>query len=417
VLGCGVTRVALIGNDQRLSELCCEILKEHSPQHCLIEAGVDGPVPQADIFIWDYQPGLEKAWEMSANQPGSHLVLVDRQDLAESKDAKQPGAILVLKPVTKAALGVWLGQALAEHAGGSVARLKQDRDEILQALIETNLRLQEYDQDRTNFLAQAVHDFRAPLTASNGYCGLLLDEQLGSLSEEQREILRRVQGSLKRLARMADAMFQLSVGMRVQRVPKLEPGDIREPIEQALHEIRPLAKDRRISMNVSLEVPGDTMYFEPEQLEQVALNLLDNACKFTPKTGLIEVTGYPYFWERRSNRIQVEQRSERRGREDTAPNAYRVDVWNTGPSIPDDRLERIFEEYATYGNGGGQYFGGGLGLAICKVIVQRHRGRIWAENRKGGPALSFVVPLRPDLSAGPERQNEAGVYQVKGASL
>jgi signal transduction histidine kinase len=149
---------------------------------------------------------------------------VERQDLAESKDAKASGAILVLKPVTKAALAAWLGQALTDHAGRSVARLKHDRDEILQALIETNLRLQEYDQDRTNFLAQAVHDFRAPLTASNGYCGLLLDEQLGPLTEEQREVLGRVRASLKRLARMADAMFQLSVGMRIQRAPALSGG-------------------------------------------------------------------------------------------------------------------------------------------------------------------------------------------------
>jgi signal transduction histidine kinase len=159
------------------------------------------------------------------------------------------------------------------------------------------------------------------------------------------------------------------------------------------------------------------MYFEPEQLEQVALNLLDNACKFTPKIGLVEVTGYPYFWERRSNRIQAGTHNERRGREDGAANAYRVDIWNTGPAIPGDRLERIFEEYATYGNGGGQQFGGGLGLAICKLIVQRHKGKIWAENRPGGPMLSFVVPLRPELSISSDTQHDVGAYQAKGASL
>jgi signal transduction histidine kinase len=75
-------------------------------------------------------------------------------------------------------------------------------------------------------------------------------------------------------------------------------------------------------------------------------------------------------------------------------NAYRVDVQNTGPAIPEERLGRIFEEYATYGSS--QSFGSGLGLAICKVIVQQHKGRIWAENLEGGPMLSFMIPLAPE---------------------
>ena len=94
------------------------------------------------------------------------------------------------------------------------------------------------------------------------------------------------------------------------------------------------------------------MYFEREQVQQVALNLLENACKFTPKTGQIEIKGYPYFWERRAQEVQSVSERNRRHWDTAAPNAYRVDVSNTGSAIPPDRLDRIFEEYTTYGGAG-----------------------------------------------------------------
>jgi signal transduction histidine kinase len=406
------TRIALIGNDQRVYQLCCEILATHSGRHQLIVAEPRPPFPEAEIYIWDYHPGLELAWQKVAAEPSSHLVLVERGELAESRNAKLEAAMLALKPVTQAVLAAWLEKTLEDRAAGT-AGLRRDRDELLQTLMETSLRLQEYDQDRTNFLAKAVHDFRAPLTASSGYCGLLLDGQLGPLTSAQEKVLTRVQASLKRLSRMTAAMFQLSVGQRVQRPPNLERGDIRESVEQALHEIEPLAAERRVKVRVVMTSPNQDMYFEREQLVQVALNLLDNAAKFAPKAGQVEIRGYPCFWDRRSPRVQKSPEMERRSSDRATPNAYRVDVHNTGPGIPEERLERIFEEYATYGSG--QSFGSGLGLAISKVIVQRHGGRIWAENDEGGPTLSFIIPFAPEGSAVSDENKETAAYQVRSA--
>jgi signal transduction histidine kinase len=130
-----------------------------------------------------------------------------------------------------------LGLAVSAHRDRILTAnsLRADRDEILQCLIQTNLKLQEYDHDRTNFLTRAVHDFRAPLTAISGYCGLLLGEALGTLTEDQKEVLRRMQHSTKRLSRMASAMFQLSVGRQIKPLDLLK-GNIRECMEQAVHE-------------------------------------------------------------------------------------------------------------------------------------------------------------------------------------
>ena len=76
--------------------------------------------------------------------------------------------------------------------------------------------------------------------------------------------------------------------------------------------------------------PARPLYFEASQIEQVLLNLLDNACKFTHRGGAIEVSGYPYFWERRFLRGGSAP-AERRANRVSSPNSYRIDIKDTGP--------------------------------------------------------------------------------------
>jgi K+-sensing histidine kinase KdpD len=85
--------------------------------------------------------------------------------------------------------------------------------------------------------------------------------------------------------------------------------------------------------------------------------------------------------------------SDRRASALHEPNSYRVDICDAGAPIPEDRLGRIFEEYTSYA-GGRDRSGGGLGLAICRMIIAQHDGRIWAENTDSGPMFSFVLPIR-----------------------
>jgi signal transduction histidine kinase len=122
------------------------------------------------------------------------------------------------------------------------------------------------------------------------------------------------------------------------------------------------------------------------------VNLLDNACKFVPKDGFIEVRGYSCFLERR--KLWANAGMERRARASQEPNCYRVDIMDNGPGVPQELLESIFEEYTSY-SGSQDRSGGGLGLAICRWIVNRHGGRVWAEASPVGTTFSFVLPFRP----------------------
>jgi signal transduction histidine kinase len=207
---------------------------------------------------------------------------------------------------------------------------------------------------------------------------LLQEKALGPLNRGQTELVQRMQHSVTKLTRMASTMLQLSVGRQVEKGVELKPASIQACIEHALHEIGPVAAGKMIKLRVKVTDPDEPLYLEPEQIEQVLVNLLDNACKFTPKGGQIEIRGYP---------IQPEA-----GHESAPPAEYRVDVSDTGAGISDEYLESVFEEYTSY-SGSQDRSGGGLGLAICKMILTAHGGRIWAENHSAGARLSFQLPM------------------------
>jgi len=399
-------RVVLFSEDQQLCQLCRNILSDYRiTNEPLIVAAPELPLPEAEIYVWDYRAEMSLARELAARQPHRHLLLVDRKELTGAERSSLAGMMVVLKPATKATLAAWLTQATPEHRL-PVGTSRNSRDAVVEALFEANLRLQEYDRDRTTFLARAIHDFRAPLTATNGYCGLLLAGQLGPLSETQREVLSRTQNSVKRLARMTSAMFHLTAGLQVRDGPNLEQGDIRECIKQALHEMQPLADERSIQVITNLKPPSP-LRFDHGHIVQVLTNLLENACKFTPKGGTIEIRGYPFFWERRSPVVREYADPGRRVQTSDVTNSFRIDVCNTGPAIAPERLNWVFEEYASYQPGPGSPTAG-LGLAICKQIVQQHGGRIWAENEGAGPVLSFVLPSEIESVGGVTRGAEIG---------
>jgi len=400
--------VVLISYDSDLSNMCREILDECSGLDWHLSTASPGAsLSGSDLYIWDGTTTIDFSREIDQPLP-KHLFLLHQAEVAKFRENLGTAeAAILLKPVTRACLSAFLGFAASafQERISTASSLRSDRDEMLQCLIESNLQLQQYEQDRTNFLTRAIHDFRAPLTATGGYCGLLLSGALGPLTAEQKEVLSRMQQSVKRLSRMASAMFELGVGRQAKRRPNLRRGDIREPVEQALHEITLLAKSKNISLSVELLPEDGNLYIESGQIEQVLMNLLDNACKFTPKGGSITVRGYPFFWERRTVHRSFAPLMEHRYKDSRLPNSYRIDIHDSGPQIPAEHIGKIFEEYTSY-VGSQDRSGGGLGLAICRMIIHAHEGHVWMENTEYGPMFSFVLPVHSAKSEGLRTQQQ-----------
>ena len=367
-------RISVVTYDQSLYECLSAILADLAPVPLphLILVDPRIPPPDADLYIWDYSPEQSAPWQV-IKAPSHHLLLVDRKDLPNLA-ASMAGMMLIVKPFHKLSLAGWLMPFLANKEGAKFV-------------------LNDEGQERqwSDFLAKAVHDFRAPLTAASGYCGLVLTEELGRLNDRQKEVLGRTQNSLARLARMTSELLrstalaqpreqtQAKNGMAFPAIDRSAKrlrvslrdlnraaGEIDRCVEQAIQEVQPSASQRNIKVVGHLTPPGRVMYFDKGRLEQVLSNLLENACKFTPPGGRIEVRGYPQGAE-----------------------FFRVDVFNTGQGISPARLQQVFDDYASFGSGSGM----GLGLAISKRIVEQHGGRIWAENEPGGLRMSFVLPV------------------------
>ena len=388
-----------------MSRCCQEVLAElFGVEWKLVVASDEETLPEHAICIWDINPGVRKIPDtFNPSNLSKQLFVLDRKDLRLIQERLGTRYLHILfKPVTHATLSAFLDSTyghLKDSGKGPVMRWRYERDEMLQCLIQANLKLQESGQERTNFLARSVHDFRSPLTALTGYCELLLDEELGVLTGDQQDIIRRMHHSAKRLSRMADAMFQLGIVHKVGPLPSRQTADIRDSIDLALHEVGPFVEGKRLAISVDVAPPPADLCFERSQIEQLIITLLDNACKFTPRLGSIDIQGYPYFWERRAGPgAGLDPLLDRRGRDVREPNTFRIDIRDSGPGIPAVDLESIFEEYTSY-SGAQDRSSGGLGLAISKMIVTQHQGRIWAETSPAGAVFSFVLPFRPADSA------------------
>jgi signal transduction histidine kinase len=395
-------RIITNSADVKLHKLCREILAQFLVTDIEIFSQEKADAQCADdICIWDYSAGLTLPDFSQLDRCGNYLFLVERKSAAALLAKLPPVPVgLILKPVTRANLAAHLEQSCLRSTAADAAAVNPPspgKDDVLQHLLHANLRLQEYDHDRTNFLARAMHDFRAPLTALNGYCGLLLEGLLGPLQPEQKEVIHRMAQSGKRLARMSSSLFTLSLARRVGRPVQLQEYSIEDCVQQAIHELSAVTTEKGISISVALHPVACPLFFEPTQFEQLLINLLENACRFTPRRGSIEISGYPFFWERRSRRA-ANGSIERRATVSSEPNVYRIDISDSGPAIPEGFLPLLFEEYTSY-SGPDDRSGGGLGLAICRTIAESHQGGIWVSSGEDGVTFSFVFPLHvPDRS-------------------
>jgi len=244
-------------------------------------------------------------------------------------------------------------------------------DKIAQAtreLSEANRELQTLDKLKSDFLANMSHELRSPLTVIRGGIDYL---NRTIKIEDNLNYLKIIDKNLARLIHMVSDLFDFTK-IEAQTIEwSFQQENLAVLIEEIVEIMSPLAIDKKIAMNY--ENPGDiVMEFDLERIEQVLVNLIDNAIKFSdPQTA-----------------IDVKIKNDRE--------AVTVSVKNHGSGIPEENLETIFDKFSTLPSGSdGKTEGTGLGLAICKAIIEAHGGRIWAESVKGvSSTLYFTLPKR-----------------------
>src|SRR5258706_8506803 len=212
-------RVRLISKDVSLYGACRTVLE--SLPDCNWDFGrlpSWQPGLDADLWIWDCDS--DEGFPPQARPPEGHKIIfvLDRKKIVLFRDLLPvEAARILLKPVQPNLLQAILEQMIpsvalsARDAASSetAEQIKDDRDVLLQHLLEANLSLQQDEQDRFNFLARTAHDLRAPLGAMLGYCGLLLDRRLGPLNPEQVSALEKMLVSTNRMTRLTNVVLQI----------------------------------------------------------------------------------------------------------------------------------------------------------------------------------------------------------------
>ncbi len=295
---------------------------------------------------------------------GRELVEIIVRDISEIKEAQQRD-----REKTETLFRVY-GELSQAHQ--ALQRAYADVEEQVRhktrELQEAYRALQAADRVKTEFLMQMSHELRTPLNCIIGYSEAMIDGLDGPVSEEQASSLRRISESGKRLLRLIENLLDLS-RLEAGRM-EFAPTAVRleEIVEGILHQARSLVEDRPVRLELALEEPLPPVWADPDRLSQVIFNLLGNAVKFTER-----------------GTVRVEARRE-------GPDMVAVAVSDTGPGITPEQQARIFDKFVrTPGN---RKDGAGLGLAICREIVERMGGTIRVRSTPGkGSTFEFTVPV------------------------
>ncbi|HYL95169.1 MAG TPA: HAMP domain-containing sensor histidine kinase [Terriglobales bacterium] len=264
--------------------------------------------------------------------------------------------------------------------------------------------LRERFQRTTNALASAAHDLKTPLSILNGYVELLQSEKLGTLNERQREILRDMRASGKRLQQFILDFLTYSAletgGLRMQ----FQHGNINDCLSEVCQLWSNRFQERGLALYFLANDKLPIFPFDSPKLERVISNLLENSFKFTPPGGTVWLHAEPHMWERRAE-IQPVAAGERRRQNLEQPNAVKVSVSDTGPGIPAEFHLEVFDDFFRLPSNDSQE-GMGLGLAIARRLVHGMGGKIWVESDPGaGCKFSFLIPYKPPAAAASKGKN------------
>lgn len=245
-------------------------------------------------------------------------------------------------------------------------RLQQD------GLEEANVQLQEKDRIKNQYVLRVTHDIKGHLAAVQSCLDTVIGEMIGPLNEKQKDMVGRAYRRTAKCMEFITALLKLT-RMKLTGQLDRERFSLRKTLLGALALVQNRAESKSITLRHQIDPAIDMIDGEAVLIEETITNILLNAVKYTPAGGKVE--------------IEVKQ--------DGA--FVRVRITDTGIGVPPADLTRIFEEFYRADNARAtERDGTGLGLAFAKQVVERHGGRIWAENNPaGGSTFTFTLPAGP----------------------
>jgi signal transduction histidine kinase len=260
-----------------------------------------------------------------------------------------------------------LQKALQNQEVGAKMLIRKDLE-----LVRANEKLRELDTIKSNFISVAAHQLRTPLTCIKWTIDMILGGSLGPLTTEQRGFLMKGYESNERMIILVNDMLVADRAESDRMQYQFAPLQIVDLMDNVLYEVTALANKKNITIDVApRSTPLPRVTVDAEKIRAVLQNLLENAIKYTPEGGKINVTT------------------------SSTPESIKVAIKDTGIGIPEEQQKNIFSRFFRAPNAIKiQTDGSGLGLFITKSIVEKHGGKIWFESTQGqGTTFYFTLPI------------------------
>jgi signal transduction histidine kinase len=227
------------------------------------------------------------------------------------------------------------------------------------------------EEEWLRFVDTLSHELKTPLTSIIAAAGLLAEELETSDQSHQKLIQTIIHNANTLETRLAELLDIVKTGSGKLQL-QVEPVDIKSLVLGTCQQISPMLRGKRQTLNTDLPDTIPIIHGDGQRLEQVLLNLMTNAAKFTPEGGSILV----------------------RVRQDNA--GLVIDVQDNGIGIAIEEQPRLFKPYSRLNSDRQHHPGLGLGLALAKQVVELHGGKIWVESAPGkGSTFSFSLPRHP----------------------
>ncbi len=249
-------------------------------------------------------------------------------------------------------------------------RLEELVNERTKELEEEKQKLLRMYNIKSDFTAMVSHELRTPISTIKEGVGIVADGTAGGLNSDQRNFLDRAMESIDRLSRLINDVLDFSKLENKKVEFNIVEGNLNGLIDQVVKSYAPVVEKKGLKLTAKLDPFLPLVRFDPDRISQVLYNLISNAIKFTEKGS-----------------ITVETKKE--------DSAVVTTIQDTGIGIKKEDLYRIFEKFEQISSEeSGKTEGAGLGLAICKQIVEQLGGRIWVESKYGkGSKFIFTLPV------------------------
>jgi len=311
----------------------------------------------------------DKIWSVAISVPASEV-----DHLIRSVYAKQMiflGTVIAI--ILSGSLGLivmfsrWNKTLEAEVKSKTSDMIRMNKELVL-----ANERLKELDKLKSDFVSMVSHELKTPLAAMRTSAQVL--EAAGIATETKREMLDIVLRNIDRQTNLVNDLLDLSRIESGRMELKFERVSLDSVIADSIESVKQAASEEGIKLNVELPEGLSSVKGDREKLTQVVINLLNNAIKFTPRSGEIRIKA-------RELNEQVE-----------------VKVSDTGIGIPTEDLDMVFDKFYQVDSTLTREAGGtGLGLAICKGIIEAHNGHIMAESELG-KGSTFILRVEKWVS-------------------